>query len=320
MNNDEFDPVLKNAINDLKNSPPRDPQTAARGRVNFLAKAASFRQTVSRQTDLRHNRWTNTIFSLFQRKERLPVLNILFAVIIALTVFLGGTGGTVYAAQDSLPDQILYPLKTWSEDAILSLTGPSQTRLNYALDFSDRRVKEMASLHAAGKPIPDAVETRLQNELDLALELTAGMGDSQAIQQMSRIRQRAENQSQIMMNLMSGTPGSAEPLLLMAHARLREQVQLAAMGETDLGGFRMRVRQRFHGQGGSGEPAPENGNGSQDPGSINPTGMPGPSGNGNGYGPGPGMNQPTMTPGQYYQGSQMPVQTPQSGGGSGKMP
>jgi hypothetical protein len=32
------------------------------------------------------------------------------------------------------------------------------------------------------------------------------------------------------------------------------------------------------------------------------------------------MNQPTMTPDQYGQGSQMPAQTPQSGGGSGKMP
>jgi hypothetical protein len=311
MKNDKIDPVLKNVLDDLKNIPPRDTQAASRGRANFLAQVASLRQAVSRQADQRHNKWINTVFPLFQRKERLPVLNTLFAVILALTVFFGGTGGTVYAAQGSLPGQTLYPVKTWSEDAILSLTGSSQTRLNYALDFSDRRVTEMASLLALGKPIPVGVETRLQNELDMALELTAGMDDSQAIQLMSQVRQHAENQLQIMTSLMTGTPGSAGPLLLMTHARLREQIRLAAMGESDLPGFRMQVRQRFHGQGGTGEPTPENGNYPLDP---------GPSGNGNGNGSGSGMNQPTMMPGRYGQGSQMPAQTPQPGGGSGKMP
>lgn len=111
MKNDEIDPTLNNAFDDLKTTPPRDPQAAARGRANFLAKAAPFRQTVSRQADQRHNKWTNTIFPLFQRKERRPMLTTLFAVILALTVFFGGTGGTVLAAQGSLPDQTLYPVK-----------------------------------------------------------------------------------------------------------------------------------------------------------------------------------------------------------------
>ena len=255
------------------------------------------------------------------------MLNTVLAVVFAVTVFFGGTGGVVYAAQDSLPDQALYPVKTWSEDAILSLTGSTQTRLNYALDFSDRRVAEMAALLAAGKPIPDGVETRLQNELDMALQLASGMNDPQAIQQMVQIRQRAETQMQTMTALMSGTPGTAGPLLSMAQARLQEQIQLAAMGETDMPGFRMQVQQRFQNQGGSGEPTPGTGNNPQGSGSMNPTDMPGPSGTGTGPGPmdstnmpGTGMNQPNGTPGQYGPGSPMPDRTPQPGGGSGRMP
>jgi len=320
MKDDRMNPKLINAFNDLQNIPPRNPQSAAHGRANFLAQAVALRQAVSQQADQRHNRSNNTIFPLFQRKERLPVLNTLIAVVLALTVFFGGTGATVYAAQGSLPNQILYPVKTWSEDAILSLTGSAQMRLNYALDFSDRRVAEMAGLLAAGKPIPDGVEIRFQNELDLALELTAGMDDSQAIQQMSQIRLHAENQLQIMTTLMSGASGPSGPLLTMAHSRLREQVQLAAMGETDMTGFRMQVQQRFQNREGSGEPTPGTGNNPQVPGPMSPTDMPGPSGTGTGNGPGSGMNQPTLTPGQYGQGSQMPGRTPQSGGGSGNMP
>ncbi|TRZ51622.1 hypothetical protein D4S03_04840 [bacterium] len=316
MKSDELDLKLKNAFNDLQNIPPRAPQAAARGRENFLKQAMVFRQVVSRKSDQRHNRWNNIIFPLFQRKERLPVLNTLIAVVLAMSVFFGGTGATVYAAQGSLPDEALYPVKTWSEDAILSLTGPAQMHLNYVLDFSDRRVAEMAGLLAAGKPIPEGVEYRLQNELDLVLELTAGMDDPQAIQQMLQIRTRAETQMQTMTMLMSGAPESAEPILLRTQARLQEQIQLATMGEADPQGFRMKIQQRFQNQGGSGEQTPGTGNNPQDPGPVNPTEMPGPSGTGNG--PGPGGNQTTGTPGQYGPGSHTPDRTPQPGGVSGE--
>jgi hypothetical protein len=318
MKKDGMDPKLKNAFDDLQNIPPRDPQAAARGQANFLKQGAVFRQSASREADRRPNRWSDNIFPLFLRKERLPVLNTLIAIVLAVVVFFGGTGATVYAAQDSLPDQALYPVKTWSEDAILSVTGSPQMRLNYALDFSDRRVAEMSGLLAAGKTIPEGVETRLQNELDLALELIAGMDDSQAIQQLVQARQRAEAQYQMTTMLMSGAPESAEPLLLRTHACLQEQIRLASMGETDLQGFRMQIQKRFRNKGGAGEQTPGTSNNPQGPGPMSPTEMPGPSGTGNG--PGPGMNQPAGGSGQYGPGSQMPDRTPQPGGGAGHGP
>jgi len=246
------------------------------------------------------------------------MLNTLIAVVIAVIVSFGGAGATVYAAQDSLPDQALYPVKTWSEDAILSLTGSPQNRLDYTLDFSDRRVAEMARLLAAGKAIPEGVETRIYNELDLALELAAGMDDSQVIKRLAQIRQHVETQMQTMTMLMSGAPESADPILLRTQARLQEQIQLAAMGEADPQGFRMQIQQRFQNHEGSVEQTPGTGNNPQDPGSVNPTEMPSPSGTGNG--PGSGGNQLTGTQGQYGPGSHTPDRTPQPGGGSGQGP
>ena len=335
MKNDELDPWLKNTFNDLQNIPPRSPQAEARGKVNFLKQAAVYRQADSQKASQSHKRWSNTIYPLFQRSERLPVLNALVAIVIAVVIFFGGTGATVYAAQDSLPDQAMYPLKTWSEDAILSVTGSTQTRLNYVLDFSDRRMAEISSLLAAGKPIPEAVETRFQNELEMALELAAGMDDSQAIQQLEQIRQRAETQMRTMTVLLSEGPESAQPLLLRMHACLQQQIQLATLGETVLQGFRMQLRQGFQNGGGSREKTPGTGNGPQGPGSMMSTGTPVPYGNGNGPDldmnqPTPGMNQPTTgmnqlnqptgLPGQNGPGAQTPDRTPQSGGGSGQGP
>ena len=122
------------------------------------------------------------------------MFNTLVAVVLAVVVLFGGSGATVAAAQGSLPDQALYPVKTWSEDTLLSLPNSAQTRLQYVLNFSDRRVEEMTRLLAAGQSIPAEVETRLQNELDQVLELVAGMDDTQAMQQLQIILQRANIQ------------------------------------------------------------------------------------------------------------------------------
>ena len=315
MKNDRLDPRLKNVFNDLQNIPPRAPRATVRGRANFLKQAAALRQSVSRKADQRHNRWNNIFFPLFQRKDRRPMLNTLIAVVIAVIVSFGGAGATVYAAQDSLPDQALYPVKTWSEDAILSLTGSPQNRLDYTLDFSDRRVAEMARLLAAGKAIPEGVETRLQNELDLALELIAGMDDFQAMQLLEQVRERAESQFQRLTMLVSGAPESAEPLLLRTLASLQEQIQLAAMGKTDLQGFRLQIQLRFQNYSGSRESTSGIGNDPQGPGPMNPTKPPAPAGTGNG--PDPSGNQPTEIPGQYGPSSQTPDRTPQPGEGPG---
>ncbi len=340
MKNDELDPRLKNGFNGLQNIPPRHPQVAARGRANFLKQAAVFQQAVSQEAEQRHNRGISTIFHLFQRKERFPMFNTLVAVVLAVVILFGAPGATVVAAQGSLPDQALYPLKTWSEDAWLALTGTPQIRLQVVLDFSDRRVVEMTRLLAAGHPIPQEVQTRLQNELDMLLELAAGMEDTQAQHQLIIILQRAETQLQTMTMLLSGAPLDADPLLSTAHARLQEQVLLAAMGETDMSGFRMQVRQRFQNHGGAGTPMPAPGGNRQGSTQMSPTQMqrPSGSGSGNGYGPGSGMHQstpvagstqptgipvstlPSGMPGMNGFCTPSPDCTPQPGSGAGRMP
>lgn len=309
MREKEMDPKLKNALDELQSVPPRDPDAAARGKAHFMRQAAVLRSAVSRKQEARHRGWIDTFFPAFPRKERNPVLNTLIAVVLAVTVFFGGTGATVYAAQESLPDQDLYPVKIWSEDAILALTSSPQAHLNYELDFSDRRITEMAGLIFTGDSIPERVVTRLQTELEHALELAAGMDDLQMVQQLEQLRLRAETQLQTMSALMYGAPESAQPALLRVQARIQEQVQLCALGQADPQGFRLQVQQRQRDRGGPGEGTPEPGSNSQ-----TPAGTPMPTGSGNGAGP--GGNQPTEMPGQYGPGSQSAA-THDSGNGSG---
>lgn len=311
MSKDEMDPKINQALSDLQAVPPRDARAAQSGRAKLLKEAAVLRSGVSRQAEQRHNRWKHIFFPPVQRKERLPAMNAVIAVIVALVVLLGGGGATVYAAQDSLPDQALYQLKTLSEDAALAFSFSPETQLNYALDFSDRRVDEMAGLLLAGEPIPQSLELRFQNELELALQLVAGMDDAQAIQNLEQVRTRAETQLQNLTLLMAFAPESADPALLRTQTRLQEQIQLAQMGEGDPQELRLQMEQRAQDQTGTGEAPTEAGNGqgpangpNDDPGQVDPgsgegqpTGEPGQNGDGTGEG------QPTDTPGQNGSGT-----------------
>jgi hypothetical protein len=335
MKNQEIDPRFEKAFNELQAVPERNSHLADSGRVNFLRQAAILNASIPLKKTQRHNKWTN----LIQGKERLPVVKPLIAVVVAVMLFFSGTGVTVFAAQESLPAQTLYPLKIWSEDAILSLTASPTARLNYLLDFCDRRIDEMVDLLAAGSPIPESGVTRLETEMTQALELAAGMGNTQMTQQLEQIHLRAMAQLRIINSLMTDAPESAMQIILNVRSLILEQIQITMMGQTDQREFRLEVQRRRQVQGDSNKqtPDPRYGTTSPNP-TLNSNGTPKPSGNGNGLGSGGGMmigtpmptvsgNGPgsggdvqTGTPEQNGPGPNSSSKTPGPGGGSGNKP
>jgi hypothetical protein len=71
------------------------------------------------------------------------MVRIIIAIVLALSA-LGG--GTVYAAQDSLPGDTLYPVKMSVEGLTMMLQGNDISRAERALNFADKRVREMLTL------------------------------------------------------------------------------------------------------------------------------------------------------------------------------
>jgi hypothetical protein len=82
------------------------------------------------------------------------------AVILAIALTLSALGGTVYAAQDSLPGDVLYSVKLGFEGATILSRGDDVARAQRALNFADKRVREMVALTEEGRP----------EDLDLAVE------------------------------------------------------------------------------------------------------------------------------------------------------
>jgi hypothetical protein len=62
--------------------------------------------------------WMEAIKSHNVRKERIPVLTTIVSLIVSLTLLFGGAGVTAYAAQDSLPNDFLYPVKALIESVL----------------------------------------------------------------------------------------------------------------------------------------------------------------------------------------------------------
>jgi hypothetical protein len=79
----------------------------------------------------------------WQLRWVIPVTAV-FAVLVAGT-------GTVFAASDSLPDQTLYPVKIFTENARVTLTTSSAGKAQLYAQFADTRVNEIVKMADEGK-------------------------------------------------------------------------------------------------------------------------------------------------------------------------
>jgi hypothetical protein len=112
-------------------------------------------------------------------KEFGKMVGQIVTAIAILVSLLGGTGAaTVYASQDSLPGETLYPVKLWSEDVQLDLTADPTAKLDLSLDFTDRRLSEIQQLVEDDLPVSDDAITALEETLDETLGILAEVPDT----------------------------------------------------------------------------------------------------------------------------------------------
>ncbi len=236
------DKDLELLFESFREVPGRAAQAAVNGRTAFLEQARVLRMHSIQQASgpLRAKTHSSTAPLLGRRWS--PVLITLLALVFSLAVLFGAGAATVYAAQGSLPNETLYPLKTLSEDAFLSLTLSPQARLDLTLDYTDRRLNEIAGLQSAGQPIPQMVVDRYQGELDQVLVLAAGMDNKSLPLSLEQVSDHAAGQLQKVTILVK-----TDSALQNVYARLQEQVQLVELGKSNPDGFRLDVTQQVKG-------------------------------------------------------------------------
>ena len=145
MNKWEED-VIKELEN-LDSVPERNPLKVQSHKQNFI-KNAQMIKTGLTVSSPKHS-WVN---QLFQKKE---FINMKLITIFAILGLLLGGGVTAVAAQDSLPGDVLYPVKTLVEDIELGLATDPETQFEIGLKHANTRFGEIQRSIESGETPPE---------------------------------------------------------------------------------------------------------------------------------------------------------------------
>jgi len=143
--------ALTEALEGLRDVGPLNGGRSAHGRARFLRLAAALRQEMRYQTP-------QNLASLLRgvRRPVVPLWRVAATVATVVALLFGGTGVGV-AAQDRVPGDLLYPVKTALEQGRSLVTMEPASRTRLASAYADRRIEELDTLldieRYAGVPV-----------------------------------------------------------------------------------------------------------------------------------------------------------------------
>jgi len=219
---DEFDDVLIQ-LEPLRSAPDRSEAAARSGWQAFLDEVTRLRPAVSARPPRRLTGWMSKF-----TQERSPMFVLAIKFVLVLAVMLGGAGVAAAAAQSSLPNEALYPIKLLVEEVQLSLAASPDAQIDAQLDHAQQRVSEMAQLNERGAAIPADVPTRLRTQLQAALHIAAQLDDQHLPAALDRIQLRTQDQLREVERLHLD-----EAVQALAQAR-----EMAQLGRSDPQAFR----------------------------------------------------------------------------------
>ncbi len=284
MDKKEINPKLKKELQHIQDVPERGLQASHAGRENFLTQVRTMKpRPVQAKKPVHTGR---------RRSWALRMAS----VIAVLALALGSIGGTVYAAQASGPDDLLYGVKTLTEDIQVSFESDPQDRLNLYTQFASRRLAEIQAQVDAGEEVSEKALALLEKHTQKMLEEAAKMGEQGLGNALRQIEQNLQKQNQMMAEMGKEHPQSGSPGLLKAQEKIRERLELVGNGINEPQGFRETIKEQKEnsdnpgqskkdGEDNSNKPENPPGQGEGGPGSQDGEGTPG-SENGNGTGSG----------------------------------
>lgn len=241
---DELDEFLIEKLKLIEPTPNRDPGIAKQRRDQYL-KRVKFLPIM---------RPISAITGLFNRKDRRslahprPALVPLAAAILVIFGLVFGSWGTVYAAQNSLPNDLLYPVKLTGENLQLAFTTNTTAKISLLTKYTDRRMEEATKLVLLGNPIPKELPEMMDKHLDELFILAVSLDEEFMQNALQGIQTHLRDQDQDMTNAMEGLPECLDPQLTQLRDMLKERQQLAETGLEQPNIFQHQNRHREENQ------------------------------------------------------------------------
>jgi hypothetical protein len=211
----------------------RSPEAEKAGRAMFLGEAVALSQTAPAPHSSRHQGLWETLRSFISGRQARLAFSAAAAACIVLALLLASGGTVVFAAQGSQPNQVLYPVKLLSEDVRLGLATNLQSQFQLNMEFAGRRLDEIDKLVQAGKDPGGQVTSRLQNELDSALDNAASLDNNGAVKALENLQANLlQHQNQLLKLQSQANPHAAANYTLVVEM-LQQKVSQAEQGIKD---------------------------------------------------------------------------------------
>jgi len=216
---------------------PEPPDGLVSGRERLLAAAAQQRARSALKSEA-------VMQSTKGQRRKLAFamrfVGVLSAIVLG-TVALGG--GIAWAANDSLPGDVLYPVKITIEDARLALTSVPNHQVDLLLEFVEERVDEIQRLSATEYSVPGEVIARIERHIEQALTYAAQLpSDEEMVDTLGQIAMRTRTQAELLELMQPTASQQARTMLIQAAAIYRQGSEAAETGLGDPQTFRSRYR------------------------------------------------------------------------------
>lgn len=210
---EEFDPRLQAMLDELRQTPPRNPEAVAQGQARFLTELDSLMPKIQAAAPAKQS-WFGRLFAGMGGARggfgQRVALTSLVAVIVVLALLLGGAGMTALAARSALPGDALYGVKTRIEETQVRLAGDAARQVELHLQLAQRRLDEIEKLIAEGRynNINQAVQEFQRHIQDALVALNqVSAGDPVRAAELSlRITQELTRYAQALSGMANGLP------------------------------------------------------------------------------------------------------------------
>ncbi len=216
--------------------PERDAEVAEKGKAAFLAEARQINPAVSPRNSQRWSFW------FLRDRPRLAMTVLSLAVAICLA--FGAVGGTVYAAQDSLPDEPLYGVKILGEEIRLRMAIRREKRIALHALYASQRVNEIVQVRKQGNPVSPEIISNLDKHAHAMLGESADFDDTDMINSLMGIKETLNFQKQTVVKLLEEIPSGEDEILLKVQEKLQSKIEQADQGIRDPEEFRTKYQSK----------------------------------------------------------------------------
>ena len=226
---------VQSALDVLRRVPAPEPEAWEAAKEAYLSEVRTLAaEAETTEPSVGRRGWMAGLRMWIESRIGEDKMQLVYKVVIALMVVLGGSAGTVRASQESLPGSLLYPVKLQWEQWRLDATRDASQEAVQAMAMAQTRMDEIERLREHEKAVPQAVLVRYRDQIGRALAASEELDDEQRERVQAQIAAMIEANLREAQQLSAGDDGG-ESGTLREMIRVMDEIRRQLRAQQDDG-------------------------------------------------------------------------------------